>query len=254
MGGAVLCAALLIGCGSDDGGRRPVPAEMLLSPAALPSGFTAAQLGVAELVAANAEQLSGASSTVVSPPQCRPVADATFNAKLTPANAAVLAATGLSGSVTELVSATERDVGADVRASTRDCATTSTSVSTGSMTGAVITTVHRRLDPPSLDSTTSSYLGAAGSLQVIEMFVVRSTVTTTIADGSASTTISLAAYATGRWLSDAPDAPPVTVQLTSVGVASDFAKPTSPPRAPLPDADFVALFGKALTAAGDAAH
>lgn len=227
---------------------------MLLSPAALPTGFTAAQLSVAELVAANAEQLAGASSTVVSPAQCRPVADAKFNAELTPANSAVLAATGLTGSVTELVSTKARDIGADVRTSTRDCATTTTSVSAGSMKGAVITTVHQRLDPPSLDSASSGYVGAAGALQVIEMFAVRSSVTTTIADGSASTSVSLAGYATGRWSFDAPDAPPVTVQLTSVGVASDFAKPAAAPRPPLSDADFIALFGKALTAAGDAAH
>lgn len=250
LGALVTATALLTGCGGGADIVRPVPADMLLSPAALPNGFTATPLTVEDLTAANARQLDIAASATVTPEQCRPVADARFNKSLTAANAAVLAATSATAGLTELASTQTRDVAADIRTSTRDCARTTTSLTTGSLKGAVITTEHVQLDDPALDSSTSGYVGRAGSLRVIDVFVVRSTVVTRIADGSASTSVGLAGYATGRFTFDAADAAPVTVQLTTSGTASDFAAPAQATRAPMSDADFVALFGKALNAAG----
>ncbi|MFW0789251.1 hypothetical protein [Gordonia sp. CPCC 205333] len=252
LGGLLIGTAVLVGCGGETEIGRPVPADMLLSPAALPTGFTSESLTIDDLTAANAQQLTLSADTAISPQQCRLVADAQFNKALTPANSAVLGARSLSAGLTELVSTVPRDVGADIRTSTRDCARTTTSVTGGSMKGAVITTDHVRLDPPELASSTAGYAGRIGSLRVIDIFVVRSTVSTRLGDGSVSTSVSLAGYATGRFTFDAPDVAPVTVQLTSVGEASDFARPAVSSRAPISDDDFVGLFGKALSAAGDA--
>ncbi|GAB17525.1 hypothetical protein GOEFS_035_00570 [Gordonia effusa NBRC 100432] len=250
LGGLLIGAALVSGCGGGVDVERPVPADMLLSPAALPAGFTSESLTVNDLTAANSQQLTLSAGTEISPQQCRPTADEQFNKALTPVNAAVLGARSLTAGLTEVVSTVTRDVGADIRTSTRDCARTTTSVTAGSMKGAVITTDHVRLDAPAMESSTAGYVGRVGSLRIIDLFVLRSTVSTRIGDGSVSTSVSLAGYATGRFTFDAPDAVPVTVQLTSVGEASDFAKPAGTPRSPMSDDEFVGLFGRAISAAG----
>lgn len=250
LGGLVVGVATATGCSGDTAITRPVPADMLLSPVALPDGFTTAPLTVDDLTSANARQLDVAAAATVTPAQCRPVADVRFNKSLTPANAAVLGATSVNAGLTEVASTQTRDVVSDIRTSTRDCARTTTVLTTGSLKGAVITTDHVQLDDPAFESSTPGYVGRVGSLRVVDVFVVRSTAVTRIADGTASTSVSLAGYATGRFTFDAADAAPVTVQLTSSSTATEFAAPAPTAIAPMSDAAFVELFGKALNAAG----
>ncbi|WAC53858.1 hypothetical protein [Gordonia sp. SL306] len=236
---AAAVMAVVAGCGSDPvTGPAPsaVPADLLMSPGELPAGFTPAQLSVADLVAGNRGPIESARSAVVTPPECRPTADADLNPQLTAANSAVLAARSDGGSLVELVSTARRDIDADIRSTTGRCAITTTVIGSGNLRGARIVTRYTAVPTP--DS------GERGS-SVQESTAMRSMVTTTLTDGAVSTQIGFAGYA----IVTRPGAAAVTVQLTVGGEATPATKPATGATQPMTDAEFAAAFGDAISAA-----
>ncbi|NDZ95113.1 hypothetical protein G3I13_07060 [Streptomyces sp. SID6673] len=236
---AAAVTAVVAGCGADPvTGPAPaaVPADLLMSPGELPAGFTPAQLSVSDLVAGNRGPIESARSAMVTPPECRPTADADLNPQLTAANSAVLAARSDAGSLVELVSTARRDIDADIRSTTGRCAITTTVIGSGNLRGARIVTRYTALPTPDSGNRGSS---------VQESTATRSTVTTTLTDGAVSTQIGFAGYA----IVTRPGAAPVTVQLTVGGEATPATKPPSEATQPMTDAEFAAAFGDAISAA-----
>nr|WP_202422504.1 hypothetical protein [Gordonia sp. SID5947] len=231
--------AVVAGCGGSDpeagSNASAVPADLLMAPGELPAGFTPTQLSVTDLVAGNRGPIAAAAKAAVTPPECRPTADADLNPQLDAANSAVLAARGEKGSLVELVSTVRRDIEADIRATTGICATTTTVIGSGNLRGARIVTRYTEVPPPSSEDD--------GTVQ--QSSTMRSTVTTTLTDGAVSTQIGFAGYA----IVTGPGGAPVTVQLTVAGEATPATKPPAPATQPMTDAEFAASFGDAVSAA-----
>ncbi|MGW0038700.1 hypothetical protein [Gordonia sp. NPDC003376] len=234
----------VVGCGA---GQAPIPvvgrapADLLLDPAGLPTGYTPSPLTVDQLVAADAASLKAAASTTIVPERCRPTADAAFDPQLSGADAAVLAATSGTGTLVELVTTAERDISADVVATTGRCARTETTIHGGNMAGTRVTTDYTTLDEPDL---------AEHRQAVEQIHLVTSAVTTTLPDGGMRSRISHAGYALVR----RPGKNRVTVQLTVSGEPTDASAPGAAvptTRAPMPAGHFVVLFGDAVRAAAD---
>ncbi|GAB11619.1 hypothetical protein GOARA_082_00060 [Gordonia araii NBRC 100433] len=223
---------------------------MLLAPSALPSGFSPVTTTVDELVRANAGPLDAVARMRFAPPDCRPTADAELNNRMSDENAAVLAARSLDASLTNIVVAGTRDIDADVRERTGNCATTRTTITEGTRTGAVITAEHRKLTPPKLTGERAGRLGLLGRLEVTQMFVFRTDTTTTMPDGATSRSVSFAGYAAAHTPGPDDGKNRFTVAVTVAGAATPFAKPFPEVSEPVTDKEFVELFGRALSAAG----
>ncbi|MGC4935027.1 hypothetical protein ACLQ3C_15235 [Gordonia sp. DT30] len=244
-----LCAAVTMACGGGPTGVAQsalAPADLLLDPSALPVGFTATELSVAQLVEANASQLKASDATEVSPPQCRPTADARLDPTLNEANSAVLGAQASFGGLVELVTTQSRDIGADIATMTGDCARTETTISNGNLAGTRVVTQHTEMAQPDL--------GHAAD-QVEQMLLIKSATTTTLADHSVRTRIDYVGYAVvagSHASADSARATPVTVGLTVSGDPTEAVAPPAPApmaRPAMPEQDFVSLFGSALTTA-----
>ncbi|WP_202926652.1 hypothetical protein [Gordonia desulfuricans] len=240
----ITAGGAVAGCGA---GQAPIPvvgkapADLILDPGGLPTGFTPSPLTVDQLVAADAASLKAAANTTIVPEQCRPTADAALQPQLSGTDAAVLAATSGTGTLVELVTTAERDIAADVVATTGRCARTETTIVDGNMAGTRVTTEYTTLDDPDLAEHRDA---------VERMHLVASAITTTLPDGGRQSRISYAGYA----LVQRPGKNVVTVQLTVSGeptaaTAPDAAAPAA--RAPMPAEDFVVLFGDAVRAAAD---
>ncbi|MEE3849827.1 hypothetical protein VZC37_05760 [Gordonia sp. LSe1-13] len=237
---ALLVSATIAGCQTDVDPTAPatesaVPADLLLAPADLPPGFDPAQLSVSELVEGNGARIESAADAEVQPPFCRPTADADLNPRLDDVNSAILAARAASASLVELVTTAPRDIAADIGASTGRCAVTTTIIRAGTLQGARIVTRHTRLPIPP---------GAQQLSALRQSVLLRSDVTTTLPDGSATNQVGFAGYADlGR------ESGAVTVQLTVSGDAPPVAEPPPAPEPPMSDAAFGALFDEAVAAA-----
>ncbi|OZC33842.1 hypothetical protein [Gordonia polyisoprenivorans] len=238
-----LVAAVTVACGhapTTVPDLAAAPADLLLDPSTLPVGFTATELSVPQLVDANSTQLQASDATEITPPQCRPTADAKLNPTLTEANSAVLAAQASFGGLVELVTTQMRDIGADVAAMTGACARTQTMITTGNLAGTSIVTEHSEMATPELGKDAE---------KVEQMLLVKSATTTTLADRSVRTRIDYVGYAI---VARPGGAAPVSVSLTVSGDPTDaVAPPAAPPAAqpPLAEQDFVTLFGSALSVA-----
>jgi len=234
----LLCVIVLVvvaGCGrtADVPDRRLAPADLLLAPSDLPPGFVVTPLSVADLAASNRVAFDDAKTARFAPDFCRPTADATLNDQLRADNSAVLAARRLNTGLVELVTTQRRDLGADLFATSGRCARTETTITKGNLAGTRIVTEYTALPVSPID----------GGLRSGERAVlVRSTVTTTLPDRGVRTQIGFAGYA----LLNRASSGEVTVQLTVAGEASRATNPPTPGLAPLSDAGFVDLFGKAL--------
>lgn len=244
---AVMAAtASLVGCG--DGTVPPasvatsaVPADLLLAPGQLPGGFAPAQLAVADLVEGNRGNIEAANAAEVTPPDCRPTADADLNEQIDAANSAVLAARSSTASLVELVTTAQRDIPADIAASTGRCAITTTVIREGNLRGARIVTRYTELPTPAQ---------MQGSDRLHQALVLRSDVTTTLPDGAASTQVGFAGYALLSPAAEqtaASDA--VTVQLTMSGESTPASDPPTDAQPPVTDAAFGKLFDDAVNAA-----
>lgn len=226
----------LAGCGSSAPTAPVAPADLLLRPDQLPQGFAPSQLTVDDLVGSNRGMIHRAESAQVTPPDCRPTADADLNSQLSQANSAVLAARGDASSLVELVTTARRGVDADIRTTTGGCSTTTTIVGAGTLRGARVVTRYDEIAHPDLGSHASS---------VEQSVVVRSEVTTTLPDAASSNQIGYAGYAIVK----RPIGEPVTVQLTVAGDATAPANPPTPAAEPIPTAGFTEVFRDAISAA-----
>ncbi|MDY6809074.1 MAG: hypothetical protein SW127_08645 [Actinomycetota bacterium] len=243
---ALMSTASLVGCG--DGGApagqasvSAVPADLLLATGRLPAGFAPAQLSVSDLVEGNREPIEAAAEADVSPPDCRPTADAELNQEIDAANSAVLAARSSAASLVELVTTAQRDISADIAASTGRCATTTTVIGNGNLRGARIVTRYTELPTPPQ---------ARESDRLRQSVLLRSDVTTTLPDGTATTQVGFAGYALLVPDGDTTDSgAAVTVQLTVSGESTAASDPPADARPPMTDAAFGALFDDALSAA-----
>ncbi|MGV9709219.1 hypothetical protein ACWDTI_00955 [Gordonia sp. NPDC003424] len=238
IGLAVLVSAVvtLAGCGGSTAPATPVvPADLLMKPDALPAGFTPTPLSVTDLVAGNRDRIDAAKSAQITPPDCRPTADAELNKELSQDNSAVLAARGEGATLLELVTTVRRDIDADIRSTTGGCATTTTLIDAGTLRGARIVSRYEQIDPD---------LGPhAASVQ--ESLALRSEVGTTLSDGTVSNQVGYAGYATVA----RPGTEPVTVQLTITGERTPASRVPAPAPEPMSRAEFTAAFRDAVTAA-----
>ncbi|MFT4127942.1 MAG: hypothetical protein QM662_17155 [Gordonia sp. (in: high G+C Gram-positive bacteria)] len=236
----VLILAVVVGCGQ----RSPqlptgsavavAPADLLLDPARLPTGFTPTPLTVAGLVAADGVALTAAARNPITPARCRPTADAALNRVLTDANTAVLAAQSGRGTVIVLTTTATRDIAADLATTTGGCARTETTITAGTLAGAHVVTGYVTLPTP------------ASPAAVVAGHLVRSTTTTVLADGGVAHRIGYAGYAAVV----RPGGRTVGVQVTAAGeITPALPAPGIAATAPLSDAEFSALFGDALAAA-----
>ncbi|AZG46129.1 hypothetical protein [Gordonia insulae] len=237
---AVVTCAAVAGCGSSSAPDVPLaaaaPADLLLTPDDLPGGFAPTQLSVTDLVAGNRGPIESATSAEVTPPECRPTADAALNPELDKSDSAVLAARSESASLVELVTTVRRDIESDIRVTTGRCATTTTLIGTGNLRGTRIVTRYTELPDPDLGDRSSA---------LEQSLVLRSSVTTTLPDGAAMTQEGFAGYAiVGR-----PGGGSLTVQLTVAGDTPPAAMPPAVPPAPMSDAAFGDLFDDAVSAA-----
>lgn len=242
---AVLVGALTA-CGSSGSSGSPpavtvAPADMLLRPASLPAGFVPSPHTVDELKTANGTQIDSARTADVTPPECRPTADAELNGRLQATNGALLAARSGSANLVELVTTVQRDLIADIRTNTGACAHTETTTRTGQLAGTRVATTVAVLPGPDE--------GATADL-VDQSLVLRSAVTTTLPDGGTRNQVGLAGYA----LVPRPRSAPVTVQLTVAGAATPASTPPTPAAEPMDAGMFSTLFSSAVRAAANAAR
>ncbi|MFW0783245.1 hypothetical protein AAFP35_01870 [Gordonia sp. CPCC 206044] len=229
----------LAGCGAQEPttpADHAAPADLILDPDDLPSGFRPTQFTVSDLVAGNRGPIDAAKSAEVTPPDCRPTADADLNPQLTAANSAVLGARSSSASLVELVTTARRDIEADIRVTTGRCATTTTVVGSGNLRGARIVTRYSEVPTPGIGTD---------DRRVGQSLALRSMVSTTLPDGATSTQVGYAGYA----LVERPDGSSVTVQLTVSGDASPASRTPTPPVEPMTSAAFADAFGDAVEAA-----
>lgn len=244
LAGVLAVVLTVAGCGSgapDAASTRLAPADLLLDPSDLPPGFTVTPFTVAELVDGNSAAIESAARMRVEPDFCRPTADAALNGQLRADNSAVLGARRFNTSLVELVSTARRDVGADLFATSAQCARTETTITAGNLAGARIVTEYAALPVPPV----------TGGLRTGERAVlVRSTVTTRLPDGGVRSQVGFAGYA----LLDRPASGAVTVQLTVSGEPTPATTPPTPAPSPLTDAQFVDLFGRALAQATADGH
>ncbi|MBA4023473.1 MAG: hypothetical protein C0482_14015 [Gordonia sp.] len=190
------------------------PASALLPAREFPAGYQRAELGVVDMRDQNAAALAAASTAQFDPPQCRPTADATLNEQLDPSNAAVTAWQSSTGnSIIELVTTVPRDIDADIRANTGECARVTITVTSGSTAGAAVVTENQRLTPPPLPTSLS--------------LLVKSVATTTYPGGKTAVAQTLAGYAVVDG---------ITVQLVAVSTQDGMT-----------DAKFAELFSRAVT-------
>lgn len=189
------------------------PSSALLPAREFPAGYQRAELGVPDMRSQNAAALAAASTAQFDPPQCRPTADAALNEKLDPSNAALSAWQSPAGnSIIELVTTVLRDIDADIRANTGDCARVTITVTTGSTSGTTVLTENQRLSPPPLPTSVS--------------LLVKSVATTTYPGGKTAVAQTLAGYAVVDG---------VTVQLVAVSTQDGMT-----------DAKFAELFTRAV--------
>jgi hypothetical protein len=181
---------LSAGCGDDSTENRPPsssagpksPAEKLLPAREFPDGYQPSELGILDLRDQNAAALAAAQTAEFDPPQCRPTADADLNGQLDAGNAAVSARQSPVGNtITELVTTAVRDVDADVRTTTGDCARVTVTITQGSTAGTTVVTDNQRLSPPALPTSLS--------------LMVKSTATTSYPGGRTDVQQTLAGYA-----------------------------------------------------------
>ncbi|PYE15109.1 hypothetical protein DFR67_111185 [Williamsia limnetica] len=197
------------------------PAGALLPAREFPSGYQRAELGIADMREQNAAALAAASTAQFDPSRCRPTADVTLNEQLDPSNAALSAWQTSSGnSIIELVTTVSRDIDADIRVNTGECARVTITVTTGSTAGTTVVTENQRLSPPPLPT----------SLSVL----VKSVATTTYPGGKTAAAQTLAGYAVVDG---------VTVQLVAVSTQDG-----------LTDAAFAELFARAVAKVAGAAE
>lgn len=244
LAAVVACTVCLpVACGDDAAAPTAadaVPADLLLRPAQLPSGFSTTQLSISDLTGADRAQLAVARSDRVVPDECRPAADAAFVDALTASNSAVLAASAADIGLVQLVSTVRRDIDDDIRTRTGRCRSTTTMVASGALAGASVRTESTTLpDPPEVAQ------GAGRGVSVERSFLSRSDVSTTLADSTVSTQIGYSGYALVR----RPGGTVFTVSLTVNGPASRAQNPAPDAVVPMPSATFVDLFGTALRAA-----
>ena len=235
-------AATLAGCGDDDAvvtATAVAPADLLLRPAQLPSGFATAQLTVSDLVDSDRAQLAAARADGVVPQECRPTADTSFTEKVSESNSAVLAASAADVGLVELVSTVRRDIDDDIRTRSGQCRTTRTTVASGSLAGATVTTESTTLpDPPEVAN------GPDG-LSVERAFLSRSDVSTALPDSTIRKQVGYVGYALVKRAGGAV----FTVALTVNGPAGRAQNPPADAVEPMPSSAFVDLFGTALSAA-----
>lgn len=235
-------AATLAGCGDDDAvvtATSVAPADLLLRPAQLPSGFATTQLTVSDLVDSDRAQLAAARADGVVPQECRPTADTSFTEKVSESNSAVLAASAADVGLVELVSTVRRDIDDDIRTRSGQCRTTRTTVASGSLAGATVTTESTPLpDPPEVAN------GPDG-LSVERAFLSRSDVSTALPDSTVRKQVGYVGYALVKRAGGAV----FTVALTVNGPAGRAQNPPADAVEPMPSSAFVDLFGTALSAA-----
>ena len=234
-------AATLAGCGDDDAvvsATAVAPADLLLRPAQLPSGFATTQLTVSDLVDSDRAQLAAARADGVVPQECRPTADTSFTEKVGESNSAVLAASAADVGLVELVSTVRRDIDDDIRTRSGQCRTTRTTVASGSLAGATVTTESTTLpDPPEVAN------GPDG-LSVERAFLSRSDVSTALPDSTVRKQVGYVGYALVKRAGGAV----FTVALTVNGPAGRAQNPPADAVEPMPSSAFVDLFGTALSA------
>lgn len=235
-------AVTLAGCGDDDAvvsATAVAPADLLLRPAQLPSGFATTQLTVSDLVDSDRAQLAAARADGVVPQECRPTADTSFTEKVGESNSAVLAASAADVGLVELVSTVRRDIDDDIRTRSGQCRTTRTTVASGSLAGATVTTESTTLpDPPEVAN------GPDG-LSVERAFLSRSDVSTALPDSTIRKQVGYVGYALVKRAGGAV----FTVALTVNGPAGRAQNPPADAVEPMPSSAFVDLFGTALSAA-----
>ncbi|KNA92410.1 hypothetical protein RND64_03215 [Gordonia sp. w5E2] len=235
-------AVTLAGCGDDDAvvsATAVAPADLLLRPAQLPSGFATTQLTVSDLVDSDRAQLAAARADGVVPQECRPTADTSFTEKVGESNSAVLAASAADVGLVELVSTVRRDIDDDIRTRSGQCRTTRTTVASGSLAGATVTTESTTLpDPPEVAN------GPDG-LSVERAFLSRSDVSTALPDSTVRKQVGYVGYALVKRAGGAV----FTVALTVNGPAGRAQNPPADAVEPMPSSAFVDLFGTALSAA-----
>ena len=246
---AAACAGsmmLLAGCGADRATPAPVssavPADLVLRPGQLPPGFAPAQFSVSDLATADRARIDATRADPVTPPQCRPTADADLNPQLNAANSAVLAANRSDTGLVALVTTARRDIDADVRERTGDCAQTETTISSGGLSGAVVTTSTTTLPDPA-----GFRMGSTRDGDVEQTLVLRSVVTTRLPDATVRTQIGYSGYVLVRRTADDV----VTVSLTVNGATSDAANPPQPAPEPMSAHGFGELFATAVRNAVD---
>ncbi|MCM3895245.1 MULTISPECIES: hypothetical protein [Gordonia] len=235
-------AATLAGCGDDDAvstAAAVAPADLLLRPAQLPSGFATTQLTVSDLVDSDRAQLVAARADTVMPQECRATADTAFTEKVSASNSAVLAASAADVGLVELVSTVRRDIDDDIRTRTAQCRRTHTTVAAGSLAGATVTTESTTLpDPPEVAKS-------PGGLSVERAFLSRSDVSTTLPDSTVRKQVGYVGYA----LVKRPGGSVFTVSLTVNGPGGRAQNPPADAVEPMSSSAFVDLFGTALKAA-----
>lgn len=237
LAASVVAVALgLAGCAGDpEAATAPRgPADLVLSEAQLPPGYTSAPLSAVDLVAGNRAAIDTSRSVRVTPEYCRPTSDAALNDRLTADNSAVLAARdGATGTLVELVTTTSRDIDADRLTTTGRCSRTTTEITTGNFAGSRVLTVYTELPQPEIDG---------GLLPGEQMLLTRSDVTTTLPDGGVRRQIGFAGYA----VLDRPASGPLTMQLTVSGATTRASDPPSIPVEPIEPSVFADLFETAV--------
>lgn len=233
---AVALALAVAGCAGDPVSAPAPrgPADMVLSAADLPPGFTAAPLSVSDLVAGNKGAIDAAESARVTPEFFRPTADAALNPQLSADNSAVLAARdGDTANLVEVVTTVRRDVDADRLTTTGRCSRTTTEITRGNLAGTRVSTEYAEVAPPEI---------AGGLLAGEQMLLTRSEVTTTLPDGGVRRQVGFAGYA----VLDRPASGPATVQLTVTGAPTPATEPPTEPAEPIDAAGFTRLFDAAV--------
>ena len=151
----------------------------------------------------------------------------------------MLAASAADVGLVELVSTVRRDIDDDIRTRSGQCRTTRTTVASGSLAGATVTTESTTLpDPPEVAN------GPDG-LSVERAFLSRSDVSTTLPDSTVRKQVGYVGYALVKRAGGAV----FTVALTVNGPAGRAQNPPADAVEPMPSSAFVDLFGTALSAA-----
>lgn len=199
-------------------------AASLLASGQLPGDFVPVQADLNEFILANRELYERAAASGFDPGECRPTADAEFNARITASDTALLAARAGDKVLTELLSTVPRDVEAFRRSVTGPCVRVTVTPEAGSAGARSTVTTSRVL--------TESRLGDDAAVE--QAVVVGQESVTQYSDGGRRSRLQLAAALRVR----RPGGDVVTLQLNSSGPQSTGDGAAT---APMTDREFLDL-------------